>query len=242
MLRQLSILPTMDEITQKSKKITFSSRFYGFYRALVGVKNAPATQFSELSKNNNHIGIYDVLTLGIPSLIESLARGNFISSFKARRAIQIILAPVWIPLNLVRAAFGLVGIILGIIPLAIYHACRMEKYKPITPTTTHALIDKWAKKINADQYLQVKRINIAEEGLIPNWQYKSVKPKFFARWNAEKSDAIFSPENIDLATLPIDHQSFNRTDNNVNDCLWKRQAVKDNNDKEYIAYIPGNRN
>ncbi len=117
-------------LTDTNNAPSFWQRLNGVYRMYTGRINAPKTvskmmvdgaEVSVESPSRNHAGVYDYLTGGVLNAIESFASGNWIETPARRNVWKFFWAPVWAPLNAIRAIFGVVATLLSAIPTIVVH-------------------------------------------------------------------------------------------------------------------------
>jgi hypothetical protein len=126
-----NILASYQHVTRNDP--SFRAMVYGFYRIIAGRHEDPI-RLSEIqaegpqSKNliqssepDNHIGVYDLATLGVPWLIEAFLRGNWIRWKALRATLRFLTDYVVSLLILVRAVLSAIVTIIALPILAVVH-------------------------------------------------------------------------------------------------------------------------
>ncbi len=79
-------------------------------------------------ESRNHIGIFSILFSPL-DVAESALRGNMARTTSTRTKLTLSTFPLWGLINLSRALFGLVGVTISLIPVAIFYAVENARIK-----------------------------------------------------------------------------------------------------------------
>lgn len=260
---------------QKSKEshyydYPYSAYVGGVYRVFVGRLNKPATttgshgfMFGNQStirnyESENHAGVYDFITFGLPWVVESSFRGNWIDREGPRTVCQLVCSPVWVPLHLARATFGMAAMSVVIIPATIYHFSSTSDGNEQNNKPSNHDVDKEdnKKKKNKqhDFLLELQSLNKIEEE-VDYWEVKKGSSAYHPV-HSEKSEAptpyykIIS--HVKKNELPEPLQSlvqdkktykhyvkFNDGKNVTHLHIWKRITTDDGEKvSKKCAYVP----
>lgn len=234
----------------------------GLYRVFAGRVNKPATNkghygfmFGEeytirRHESENHAGIYDFMTLGIPWAIESSFRGNWIDRKGPRTACQMVFSPLWVPLSLARATFGTAVMSAVIVPASIYHFAskpnvtdkQKQKEKHHDFSWQLQSLNKIEKKAD---YWEVKKESTLCHPVLHKKGKKNHTPQYYKIISNVKKDEL--PES--LHSLVQDKKSYRHyvkvTDGKKGSHhlhIWKRVATKeDEKVSKKCAYVPPSR-
>ncbi len=178
-----------DQAGKEGRRITLVERLEGIYRMFTGRLNRPDGTGHTISSggswfsawkcdypSQNHYGYYDIFTLTIPYHIESIFSGFASASGSSfgdhsnqdPGVMWFLFSPVWVPLNLVRAAFGAVFMVFAFIPTVWYHyheearADKAERHKDLRVdkiTVTNLTVEVDGAEQTKKQKLDLNKLN-----------------------------------------------------------------------------------
>lgn len=239
----------------------YAAKMGGMYRVFVGRRNKPATtkgsyglMFGDEStiqhkKSQNHAGVYDFMTLGLPWVVESSFRGNWITRETPRTIVQVIGSPMWVPLNVGRATFGMACMSVAALPTTIYHFSssdqeEKQKNKPskqsvVKEENHNKKQDKFLKKLQSlnelDEEANFWEIKKGSSYCHPVYGESS---KHYAKIISHvKKDEL--PESLqELVQDKKTYKHYVKLTEGQSLHIWKRKAVDDEKRSEKCAYVP----